>query len=78
MHLLQVLEHDDCNDYAVDWWGLGVVMYRMMCGHLPFCGSTPADIHQKILCNEVEFPAHLSENAKAILSGLLHKDPVQR
>lgn len=26
------------NDYgrAVDWWGLGVVMYEMMCGRLPF------------------------------------------
>ena len=26
------------NDYgkAVDWWGVGVVMYTMKCGHLPF------------------------------------------
>ena len=32
---LQVLED---NDYgrAVDWWGVGVVMYEMMCGRLPF------------------------------------------
>lgn len=31
----QVLED---NDYgrAVDWWGVGVVMYEMMCGRLPF------------------------------------------
>merc|ERR1711942_215058 len=28
----------DDNDYgrAVDWWGVGVVMYEMMCGRLPF------------------------------------------
>ena len=33
--LIQVLED---NDYgrAVDWWGVGVVMYEMMCGRLPF------------------------------------------
>ena len=33
--LSQVLED---NDYgrAVDWWGVGVVMYEMMCGRLPF------------------------------------------
>ena len=33
--LLQVLED---NDYgrAVDWWGVGVVLYEMMCGRLPF------------------------------------------
>ena len=31
----QVLED---NDYGrgVDWWGVGVVMYEMMCGRLPF------------------------------------------
>ena len=33
--LFQVLED---NDYgrAVDWWGVGVVLYEMMCGRLPF------------------------------------------
>ncbi len=36
---VQVLED---NDYgrAVDWWGLGVVMYEMMCGRLPFYNQT--------------------------------------
>lgn len=26
------------NDYgrSVDWWGVGIVMYEMMCGRLPF------------------------------------------
>ena len=35
---LQVL--DDVNyGLAVDWWGLGVVMYEMMVGRLPFYNS---------------------------------------
>ena len=32
---LQVLEDNDYGP-AVDWWGVGVVMYEMMCGLLPF------------------------------------------
>ena len=31
----QVLEDSDYGS-AVDWWGVGVVMYEMMCGRLPF------------------------------------------
>ena len=39
LSLLQVLED---NDYgrAVDWWGVGVVMYEMMVGRLPFYNRT--------------------------------------
>ena len=35
MRMMQVLED---NDYgrSVDWWGVGVVMYEMMVGRLPF------------------------------------------
>ena len=35
MVVMQVLED---NDYgrSVDWWGVGVVMYEMMVGRLPF------------------------------------------
>ena len=31
------------NDYgrAVDWWGVGVVMYEMMVGRLPFYNRKP-------------------------------------
>ncbi len=31
----QVLEDSDYGR-SVDWWGVGVVMYEMMCGRLPF------------------------------------------
>ncbi|XP_062523436.1 RAC serine/threonine-protein kinase-like isoform X2 [Corticium candelabrum] len=32
---LEVLEESDYGR-AVDWWGVGVVMYEMICGRLPF------------------------------------------
>ena len=54
----QVLED---NDYgrAVDWWGVGVVMYEMMCGRLPFYNKDHEVLFELILtvstCTLVKF-----------------------
>lgn len=68
------------NDYgrAVDWWGLGVVMYEMMCGRLPFYNQDHERLFELILMEEIRFPRTLSPEAKALLAGLLKKDPKQR
>lgn len=73
----QVLED---NDYgrAVDWWGLGVVMYEMMCGRLPFYNQDHERLFELILLEEIRFPRTLSPEAKSLLAGLLKKDPKQR
>uniref|UniRef100_A0A673AUD3 non-specific serine/threonine protein kinase n=1 Tax=Sphaeramia orbicularis TaxID=375764 RepID=A0A673AUD3_9TELE len=68
------------NDYgrAVDWWGLGVVMYEMMCGRLPFYNRDHERLFELILMEEIRFPRNLSPEAKSLLAGLLKKDPKQR
>ena len=68
------------NDYgrAVDWWGVGVVMYEMMCGRLPFYSRDHEVLFELILSEEIKFPARLSDVAKKLLSGLLQKDPTKR
>uniref|UniRef100_A0A8C2J7L6 non-specific serine/threonine protein kinase n=1 Tax=Cyprinus carpio TaxID=7962 RepID=A0A8C2J7L6_CYPCA len=67
------------NDYgrAVDWWGLGVVMYEM-CGRLPFYNQDHEKLFELILMEEIKFPRTLSADAKSLLSGLLIKDPNKR
>uniref|UniRef100_A0AAR2JQ20 non-specific serine/threonine protein kinase n=1 Tax=Pygocentrus nattereri TaxID=42514 RepID=A0AAR2JQ20_PYGNA len=74
---LKVLED---NDYgrAVDWWGLGVVMYEMMCGRLPFYNQDHEKLFELILMEEIKFPRTLSADAKSLLSSLLIKDPNKR
>nr|QHX41458.1 RAC serine/threonine-protein kinase [Halisarca dujardinii] len=68
------------NDYgrAVDWWGVGVVMYEMMCGRLPFYHRQHEALFEAILTDEVKFPDRLADLAKSVLSALLQKDPGQR
>ncbi|XP_078483685.1 RAC-alpha serine/threonine-protein kinase-like [Ciona intestinalis] len=68
------------NDYgsSVDWWGLGVVMYEMMCGGLPFYNRDYDVLFNLILTSDLVFPSGLSEDAKSLLSDLMNKDPMKR
>ncbi|KAF8383250.1 akt-1 [Pristionchus pacificus] len=68
------------NDYgrAVDWWGVGVVMYEMMCGRLPFFSKDHKRLFELIMVSDLRFPSKISQEAKQLLQGLLVKDPAQR
>jgi len=68
------------NDYgrSVDWWGLGVVMYEMMCGRLPFYNRDHDVLFELILMEDLRFPTGLSSEGKDLLSQLLQKDPGKR
>lgn len=59
------------NDYgrAVDWWGVGVVMYEMMCGRLPFYNRDHEKLFTLILLEEVRFPRTISNEARDMLGG---------
>lgn len=65
------------NDYgrAVDWWGMGVVMYEMICGQLPFYDRNHEKLFEMILKEDVRFPPDLGALAKNVLHQLLIKDP---
>ena len=80
MHVINGVQVLEDNDYgrAVDWWGTGVVMYEMMCGRLPFYNRDPEVLFELILMEDIRFPRTLSENAKALLKGLLIKNPKHR
>ncbi|EHB16408.1 RAC-gamma serine/threonine-protein kinase [Heterocephalus glaber] len=70
----EVLE-DSNYGRAVDWWGLGVVTYEMMCGRLPFYNQNHEKLFELILMEDIKFPQTLSSDAISLLSGLMKKDP---
>lgn len=73
----EVLEDSDYGR-AVDWWGVGVVMYEMMCGRLPFFNKDHDKLFTLILMEDVKFPRTISSEARSILAGLLEKSPQKR
>ncbi|PAA54572.1 hypothetical protein BOX15_Mlig033704g2 [Macrostomum lignano] len=70
----------DENDYgrSVDWWGLGVVSYEMMCGRLPFYSRDHEILFELIMNDSVRIPANLSSQAQDFLARLLIKEPSRR
>ncbi|CAF1630673.1 unnamed protein product [Adineta ricciae] len=64
---------------AIDWWGIGVVMYECLVGRLPFADSKSQDgLFQKILNHEPMYPSSLSPNALDLIKRFLKKEPTER
>uniref|UniRef100_A0A7M4FS12 protein kinase C n=1 Tax=Crocodylus porosus TaxID=8502 RepID=A0A7M4FS12_CROPO len=63
---------------AVDWWGLGVLIYEMLVGESPFPGDDEEEVFDSIVNEEVRYPRFLSLEALSIIHKLLQKCPERR
>jgi len=65
---------------AVDWWGLGILLFELMSGHPPFESTAPLQIYSKVMkgINQVPFPSRCQGSVGALIKSLLKKDPSER
>ncbi|XP_038146333.1 serine/threonine-protein kinase N1b isoform X1 [Cyprinodon tularosa] len=63
---------------AVDWWGLGILVYEMLVGESPFPGDDEEEVFDSIVNDEVRYPRFLSTDAIGIMRRLLRRNPERR
>ena len=68
-------------DPAIDVWALGIILFFMLYGHLPFRGSTEKEVAKSITAAKVLFPIEkkkVTNECKKLVQGMLNKNPATR
>eukprot|EP00999_Lentomonas_sp_LEN2_P000366 NODE_1368_length_888_cov_81.720105_g1322_i0.p1 GENE.NODE_1368_length_888_cov_81.720105_g1322_i0~~NODE_1368_length_888_cov_81.720105_g1322_i0.p1 ORF type:complete len:289 (-),score=72.18 NODE_1368_length_888_cov_81.720105_g1322_i0:22-768(-) len=64
--------------FPSDIWAMGVTLYCMAFGKLPFFGNSVGEIREKILNTEPEFPNDANASLVDLLRRMLDKSPEKR
>ncbi|VDM63362.1 unnamed protein product [Angiostrongylus costaricensis] len=74
----EILLGDAYDAPAVDVWSLGVILFMLVCGRLPFQEANDSETLTKILDCHYITPEHLSNPCKNLIQRMLVRDPSQR
>lgn len=66
------------HDGNLDIWCIGILMFELLTGNIPFQGSDQQTLNSNILRNKICWPKDMDLSAKDLISKILKTDPTER
>ena len=74
----EIISDQGYSGFSVDIWSLGVLLYAMLWGTVPFKASNMKDLHNLIMKGSFSFPWELSSDVKDLIRNMLKLKPEER
>jgi aurora kinase len=66
------------HDESLDIWCIGVLMFELLTGEIPFAGSTMNVLSDNIIKTKISWPKDMNLDAKDLIKKILKSDPKER